>query len=154
MQSYSKVYLKVRLKVSITCMSCMIYLYCKIIRVESMFEGWHACFAWYRDPFMKYTLTVLYLISTCTNNPTSAIQIASFKVFPLLEFFCYEALFMKYRLCSLVIYSAQGLIPKNSISGITLYFYVEKIVFSPQRGKMSFRGGIFRIYTTFILAAL
>ena len=33
-------------------------------------------------------------------------------------------------------------IPKNSKSGNTLYFYVEKIVFSPQRGKMSFTGGI------------
>ena len=39
-----------------------------------------------------------------------------------------------------------GKVPKNSISGNTLYVYVEKIVFSPQRGKMSFRGGIFRIY--------
>ena len=35
-----------------------------------------------------------------------------------------------------------GKIPRNSISGNTLYFYVEKIVFSPQRGKMSFTGGI------------
>ena len=48
----------------------------------------------------------------------------------------------------------RGKILKNSISGITLSFYVEKKVFSPQQGKMSFRGGIFRIYTTFILAAL
>ena len=36
----------------------------------------------------------------------------------------------------------RGLIPENSISGNTLYFYVEKIVFSPQWGKMSFTGGI------------
>ena len=44
------------------------------------------------------------------------------------------------------LFNKRGKIPKNSISGITSYFYVEKIVFSPQRGKMSFTGGIFRIY--------
>ena len=40
-----------------TCMSCMIHLYCKNIRVESTFEKWHACLL---VPFMKYTLTVIY----------------------------------------------------------------------------------------------
>ena len=35
-----------------------------------------------------------------------------------------------------------GKILKNSIIGITLNFYVEKKVFSPQRGKMSFTVGI------------
>ena len=44
------------------------------------------------------------------------------------------------------LFNKRGKIPKNSISGITLYFYVDKIVFSPQRGKKSFTGGIFRIY--------
>ena len=44
------------------------------------------------------------------------------------------------------LFHKRGKIPKNFLSGITLYFYVEKIVFSPQWGKMSFRGGIFRIY--------
>ena len=33
-------------------------------------------------------------------------------------------------------------IPKNSKSGNTLHFHVEKIVLSPQRGEMSFTGGI------------
>ena len=37
-----------------------------------------------------------------------------------------------------------GGVPKNSLSGSTSYFYVEKIVFSPQRGKMSFTGGMTR----------
>jgi hypothetical protein len=51
-------------------------------------------------------------------------------------------------ICSIVIYHSKyvfdklGLIPENSISGNTLIFYVEKKVFSPQRGKMSFTGGI------------
>ena len=48
--------------------------------------------------------------------------------------------------CTLIkskcVFHKRGLIPKNSISGNTLYFYVEKIVFSPQWGKMSFTGGI------------
>ena len=43
-----------------------------------------------------------------------------------------------------------GKIPRNSISGNTLYFYVEKIVFSPQRGKMSFTGGMTRKYYFYI----
>ena len=46
----------------------------------------------------------------------------------------------------------RGKILKNSISGITLYFYVEKIVFSPQRGKMSFTGGIIGKIWTLILS--
>jgi hypothetical protein len=36
----------------------------------------------------------------------------------------------------------QVLIPENFISGNTLNFHVDKKVFSPQRGKMSFTGGI------------
>ena len=43
-----------------------------------------------------------------------------------------------------------GKIPRNSISGNTLYFYVEKIVFSPQRGKMSFNVWYNWENTTFI----
>ena len=52
------------------------------------------------------------------------------------------------------LFNKRGGVPKNFIKESTSYFYVEKIVFSPQRGKMSFRGGIFRIDTTFIHAAL
>ena len=52
------------------------------------------------------------------------------------------------------LFNKRGGVPKNFIKESTSYFYVEKIVFSPQWGKMSFRGGIFRIYTTFIPAAL
>ena len=44
------------------------------------------------------------------------------------------------------LFNKRGGVPKNSLVGSTSYSYVEKIVFSPQRGKMSFRGGIFRIY--------
>jgi hypothetical protein len=40
------------------------------------------------------------------------------------------------------VFHKRVIIPKNSISGNTLDFYVEKIVFSPQRGKMNFTGGI------------
>ena len=47
------------------------------------------------------------------------------------------------------LFNKRGKIPKNSISGITLYFHVEKIVFSPQRGKMSFTGGMMRKYDFF-----
>ena len=50
------------------------------------------------------------------------------------------------------LFNKQGKIPKNSICGITLYFYVEKIVFSPQRGKMSFTGGIIGKIWTLILS--
>ena len=52
------------------------------------------------------------------------------------------------------LFNKRGKIPKNSISGITLYFYVEKIVFSPQRGKMSFRGGIFEYIYDFYTCGL
>ena len=44
------------------------------------------------------------------------------------------------------LFNKRGGVPKNSISGTTSYFYVEKIVFSPQRGKMSFSGGMTRKY--------
>ena len=44
------------------------------------------------------------------------------------------------------LFNKLGLIPKNSISGSTSYFYVEKVVFSPKRGKMSFSGGMTRKY--------
>ena len=40
------------------------------------------------------------------------------------------------------LFNKRGGVPKNSISRSTSYFYVEKIVFSPHRGKMSFTGGI------------
>ena len=40
------------------------------------------------------------------------------------------------------LFNKRGKIPKNSKSGNTLNFYVEKKVFSPQWGKMSFTGGI------------
>ena len=51
-------------------------------------------------------------------------------------------------ICSIVIYHSKYvfdkrvLIPENFISGNTLNFYVDKKVFSPQWGKMSFTGGI------------
>ena len=44
------------------------------------------------------------------------------------------------------LFNKRGGVPKNSISGSTSYFYVEKIVFTPQRGKMSFPGGMTRKY--------
>ena len=44
------------------------------------------------------------------------------------------------------LFNKRGGVPKNSISGSTSYFYVEKIVFSPQQGKMSFSGGMTRKY--------
>jgi hypothetical protein len=50
------------------------------------------------------------------------------------------------------VFHKRVLIPKNSISGNTLYFYVEKIVFSPQRDKMSFTGGIIGMIWTLILS--
>ena len=40
------------------------------------------------------------------------------------------------------LFNKRGGVPKNSISGSTSYFYVEKIVFSPQRDKMSFSSGM------------
>ena len=52
--------------------------------------------------------------------------------------------------CSRCVFFKRSKIPKNSIIGITLYFYVEKIVFSPQRGKMSFTGGIIGNYNSYI----
>ena len=42
------------------------------------------------------------------------------------------------------LFNKRGGVPKNFIKESTSYFYVEKIVFSPQRGKMSFTGGIFK----------
>ena len=39
-------------------------------------------------------------------------------------------------------FDKRGIIPENFISGNTLNFYVDKKVFSPQWGKMSFTGGI------------
>ena len=50
------------------------------------------------------------------------------------------------------LFNKRGLIPKNSLSGNTLYLYVEKIVFSPQWGKMSFTGGIIGKIWTLILS--
>ena len=50
------------------------------------------------------------------------------------------------------LFNKRGGVPKNSISGSTSYFYVEKIVFSPQRGKMSFTGGIIGKIWTLILS--
>ena len=44
------------------------------------------------------------------------------------------------------LFNKRGGVPKNFIKESTSYFYVEKIVFSPQRGKMSFTGGIFGKY--------
>ena len=48
------------------------------------------------------------------------------------------------------LFNKRGGVPKNFIKESTSYFYVEKIVFSPQRGKMSFTGGIIGMIWTLI----
>ena len=50
------------------------------------------------------------------------------------------------------LFNKRGLIPKSTLSGNTLYFYVEKILYSPQQGKMSFTGGIIGKIWTLILS--
>ena len=52
-----------------TCMSCMIHLYCKNIRVESTFEEWHACLAWYTRDLSAFSLLVLFMKYTLMPCP-------------------------------------------------------------------------------------
>ena len=40
------------------------------------------------------------------------------------------------------LFDKRGGVPKNSFSESTSYFYDERIVFSPQQGKMNFTDGM------------